>query len=109
MAETYKVLGQAKPAAATLTDLYTVPAATQAIVAAIVVCNQSSSADTFRISVAPGGAADAVSQYIAWDTTVNGNDSLPLTLGIGLSATDKIRCRSTNGNVSFTASGVEIT
>jgi hypothetical protein len=109
MAETYKVLGQAKPAAATLTDLYTVPAATQTIISTIVIANQSSAADTVRVSHAPNGAADALSQYLIYGTTINGNDALPLPIGGGAQATDKIRVYSTNGTCSFTAYGVELT
>jgi|SRR5579885_1615395 hypothetical protein len=109
MAETYKTLGQAKPTAATLTALYTVPAATQTIVAVVTAANQSSTADTIRISVAPGGAADAASQYLVYGATVNGNDSLIINPGYGMQATDVLRVYSTNGTTSFCASGVEIT
>jgi hypothetical protein len=109
MAETYKILAQAAPAAATLTNLYTVPASTSTIVSTITISNQSATADTFRISVAPGGAADATSQYIVFNATVNGNDTIGLSYGLTLSATDVIRVFSTNGTTVFQAFGVEIT
>jgi hypothetical protein len=41
MPTTYKVLGQAAPTANTLTDVYTVPSATQAVISTITVCNQT--------------------------------------------------------------------
>ncbi len=47
MATNYKVLGQSNPSATTATSLYTVPAATQAIVSTITVCNQAASAARF--------------------------------------------------------------
>jgi hypothetical protein len=109
MAETYLSLGQVKPAAATLTTLYTVPAATNTIVSIILVCNQSATADTVRLSVAPGGAADAVQQYFIYGASVNGNDTLPLPYGITLQAGDVVRVYSTNGTTSFQAYGVQIT
>jgi hypothetical protein len=109
MAETYQVLGQVKPAAATLTALYTVPAATNTIVSTILVCNQSATADTVRVSVAPGGAADALTQYLVYGATVNGNDTLPLAYGLTLAATDVIRVYSANGTTAFHAYGVQIT
>jgi hypothetical protein len=57
MATSYKVLGQSNPAATTATTLYTVPAATQAVISTLVVCNQASTAATFRLAVRVGGAA----------------------------------------------------
>ena len=47
MATTYKVLGQSNPAATTLTTLYTVPAATQAVISSISVANLTATAATF--------------------------------------------------------------
>lgn len=109
MANTYKILGQSKPSATTLTDIYTVPAATSAIVSTITVCNQSATATSFRISVAPAGAADASSQYLYYDVTIAGNDTFAATMGISLETTDKIRVYNTLATLSFTVTGVEIT
>lgn len=109
MANAYKVLGQSAPLATTLTDIYTVPAATQAIVSTITVCNQSGTATSFRISVAPAGAADATSQYLYYDVAIAGNDTFAATLGVSLATTDKIRVYATLATLSFTVTGVEIT
>lgn len=109
MADTNKVLGQSAPLATTLTDLYTVPAATQTVVSSIVCCNRDAVAIKFRISVAIAGAADAVAQYLYWDVNLNVGDTYVAVLGITLAATDKIRVRSTTANTSFSAFGVEIT
>lgn len=106
MADTSKVLGQAKPAGTTLTDLYTVPGATSTVVSSITVTNQST-ATSFRLSVAVAGAADALSQYIAYDVPLGANETKTFTLGITLAATDKLRCYSASGNVSFSAFGIE--
>lgn len=109
MAETRKVLGQSAPGAATLTDLYTVPAVTQAVVSSIVICNRSAVATAFRISVAVNGAADATSQYLYYDVPIFGNDTFIATIGITLGDTDVVRCYATLATVTFTAFGVEIT
>jgi len=108
MADTYKVLGQSRPAANALTDLYTVGAATQTSVSSLVVCNQGVQT-TFRISVAVAGVVDGLMQYQAYDVFLFDNEIKTLTLGITLGATDKIRCSSVSGSVSFSAFGVEIT
>jgi hypothetical protein len=101
-------LGQANPAANTLTTLYTVPAATSASVSSIVVCNLTSNTDSFRISIAVGGAADSLKQYIYYNLFMDANDTFIATVGLSMATTDVIRCYSTNGNLSFSAWGVEV-
>jgi hypothetical protein len=109
MSVAQKVLGQSKPSATTLTDIYTVPALTQATVSTITVCNQSATATSFRISVAPAGAADATSQYLYYDVAIAGNDTFACTFGITLATTDKIRVYNTLATLSFSVFGVETT
>lgn len=106
--ETRKVLGQSNPSAATLTDIYTVPAQTQAVVSSITVANRSGTSTTLRISVAVGGAADNDKQYIAYDLRILGNDVQAFTLGITLAATDVIRVYATLATLSFSVFGVEL-
>lgn len=109
MPETRLVLGQAFPAAATLTPLYTVPAATQAVVSTISVCNQSGTPATYSISVAIAGAADTPAQYLAFNAQIGGDTSWDYTIGATLGAADVIRCESSNGAISFVAFGVQLT
>lgn len=108
MATTYKVLGQSNPAATTATTLYTVPAATQAVVSTIVIANLTATAATFRIAIRVAGATLANSQYIAYDITVGASDSTALTLGVTLNATDIITVYGSTANLTFTAFGSEI-
>jgi glucose-6-phosphate dehydrogenase assembly protein OpcA len=108
MATTYKVLGQSNPAATTATTLYTVPAATEAVVSTIVIANLTATAATFRIAIRPNGATLANSQYIAYDITVGASDSTALTLGITIDATDIITVYASTANLTFTAFGSEI-
>lgn len=104
----YKVLGQSAPSATTDTTLYTVPAATDAVVSTIVVANRDSASATFRIAVRPAGATLANQHYIAYDCSVGANDSTALTLGITLDATDVVTVRASTANLSFSAFGSEI-
>lgn len=108
MATTYKVLGQAAPAATTETDLYTVPASTMTVASTIVVANRSSTAATFRISVSANGAATATKDYIVYDASLAGNAFLAVTIGLTIDSTDKIRVYSSTANLSFNAFGSEI-
>jgi len=109
MATTYKVLGTSNPAATTATALYTVPASTSTIVSTITVCNQAASSATYRIAVRPSGATLAASHYVAYDSALPANDSICLTLGITLAATDVITIYASTTTISFLAFGTEIT
>lgn len=108
MATTYKVLGQLNPSATTATTLYTAPAATQTIINSIAVCNQAGTSGSFRIAIRPSGATLAAQHYIAYDTAISANDTINLGLTISLSATDVVTVYASSANLSFLASGVEL-
>ena len=109
MPETRKVLGQSNPLAATLTDAYTVPAVTEVVVSTITVANRSAVATSFRVSIAPAGAADDDEQYIYYDIPIPANDTFAATLGLTLATTDVIRVYATLATLSFSVFGVELT
>ena len=108
MATTYKVLAQAAPDATTETAVYTVPAATSAIISTMIITNQSISSGAFRISVRLNGEALSQKNYIAYDTPISANDSINLTLGITLSAGDIITTYCSSANMSVSIFGSEI-
>lgn len=108
MAVAYKVLGQSAPAATTLTDAYTVPASTEAIISSIVVANRGATDATFRIAVRPNGAAASNQHYIAYDTPITANDSVALSLGITVDAADVVSVYASNTNLSFNVYGSEV-
>ena len=107
MATTYKVLGQSVPGA-TDTDLYTVPSATQTVVSTIVIANRDALASTYRIAVRPGGALLSTEHYLAFDVTCPARDTIALTLGITLAASDVITVYASSSDLSFSAFGSEI-
>ena len=108
MATTYKVLAQSNPSATTLTTLYTVGASTSAVVSTIMICNQASTAATYRIAVSPAGATAEAKHYVVYGATVAASDATALTLGITLATTDVIRVYASSATLSFSAFGSEI-
>ena len=108
MATTYKVLGQSNPSATTATTLYTVPSSTSTVVSTITVCNQASSAATYRIAVRPAGATLEAKHYIVYGATVAASDTTTLTLGITLATTDVVTVYASSATLSFNAFGSEI-
>ena len=108
MATTYKVLGQSNPAANTVTTLYTVPSANSAVCSSISICNQGSANANVSVAVCQANTAVTATQYIVKDALITTNDTIFLTLGVTMAATDTIRISSTNANTSFAAFGSEI-
>jgi len=108
MPTVYKTLGQSNPSATTATTLYTVPSATSTVLSTLTVCNQSSTAGTFRIAIRPAGASLAAQHYVAYDTPIAANDTIALTLGITLATTDVVTIYASSATMSFSAFGSEI-
>jgi hypothetical protein len=107
MATTYKVLGQVAPSASTMTDLYTVPAGTSTVCSTLSVCARGATS-SFRIAVRPAGATLADEHYMVYDNWVDARDSVFLTLGITLAATDVISVWADQATVTFQLYGSEI-
>lgn len=109
MPTAYKVLGQVAPAATTEVNLYTVPVSTQAVVSSIAITNQAASSATFRIAVRPSAdATTAAKHYLVYGTTVGAADTVVLTIGVTLAASDKIQVFGSTATLSFSAYGSEI-
>jgi hypothetical protein len=108
MPTAYKVLGQIAPSATTATSIYTVPSATEAVVSSIVVCNRSAANATFRISVRPDGATLANQHYLAYDAGIAASDTMILTIGVTMDATDVLEGYASTGDLTFHAYGSEV-
>ena len=108
MAESYKVLGQEAPAAASAVALYTVPSATEAVISTISVCNYGSSAGSFRMNIQPDGEALTNKNYLVYDASVAANDTLFLTVGATMDANDVLGVYASTASFSFSAFGSEI-
>jgi hypothetical protein len=108
MPSTYKVLAQSNPAATTATTAYTCGSASGAVVSTITVCNQASSAGSYRIAIRPAGATLAATHYIAYDTPIAANDTVALTIGITLANTDVVTVYASSTSLSFSLFGTEL-
>ena len=108
MANAYKVLAQSAPSAATATNVYTVPAATETVISTIIIANRAASAGTFRLSVRPNGATQTNAMYCAYDVPVAANDSTTLTLGLTMDAADVLTVYCSSADMSINIFGTEI-
>ena len=109
MAVSYKVLGQAKPAASTMTTLYTVPsgAGNYAVVSSIVMNNITNAPTSVRIAVRPAGATLEDKHYVVYENSISAFGTEVYTIGITLAATDVVSVYDTNAACSFNLFGSE--
>lgn len=110
----YKILGQVNPTTAGANvELYKVPAGAETVVSSINICNRGASGSSFKVSVRQANAAIAPSQYLAYDTIVNGGDTIILNMGVTLGNVgvtgDTIYVSANTSNLSFNLFGSEIT
>ena len=106
MGLTYKVLGQINPLATTLSDLYNVPINTSTVCSTLSICNLSFTNTTFRVAIRPARALISKEHYIAYDATIEGSDTIFLTIGITLSEDDIVSVYAGNGNLTFSLFGI---
>ena len=109
MANAYKILGQVADASANDVELYLVPASTEAVVSTIVICNREAASNTFRIATKTDNSSVANTDYVAYDSSINANDTITLTLGVTLQTGAEISVGASDANVTFQAYGTEIT
>ena len=109
MATNYKYSQiQGTAAVGTYATLYTTPSATQAVISTIVICNTTSTARTYRIGLDTTAGTPGSSEWLVYDATILGNDTVCLTLGICLDASKFIRVSSSADTLAFSAFVSEI-
>ena len=110
MATNYKYQQvQGTASTGTYATVYNSAAATQAVVSTITICNTAATAATYRIGLTTGATTPAASNWIVYDSVVAGNDTVCLTLGVCLPASNHIRVSSSAATVTFSAFVSEIT
>ena len=109
MAKSYKIVGQAAPAANTDTVLYTVVANKEFVAANLSVVNRSSTAAVaIRVALVPSGETLGNQHYIEYDLLLDVRESKRIPINIGMDQGTKVYIRSSTANVSFTLGGAVI-
>lgn len=103
---TPRLLGQNKPDAGVNTNLFTVTTGNK-VQFSLFVCNQNSAIDRFTVALVLAGEPETASSYIAFRTPLIGNGVFAAS-GLYLNSGDQVIIESENGNISFTATGIEI-
>lgn len=109
MATTYKALQvQGTASTGTYATLYNTGASTEAVISSILICNTSGSNVTFRIGLDETEGTPGSSEWLVYDSTVSGNETLCLTLGVCLQNSRYIRVSSSSTSLTFSAFVSEI-
>ena len=112
MANTYKRLGAINPSANTQTNVYVIPAATQAVISTIAICNQGANATTYSLALMPSSifaSPAGASHFLVRNATLTGSDTIFLTIGLTANAGSILVANTPNANISISAFGSEIT
>lgn len=112
MPNTYKILGQVNPSANTQSNVYVVPAATEAVVNSIIIANQETTNVSYSVMVMPSAEFAAPASngkyFLIRGSSMPGGDTATLTLSLTLPTGAVLAANTSSGNLSFSAFGVEI-
>ena len=104
----YKILGQSQPGTA-VADVYTVPAATSAVISTISATNVDGTASDISIYVVADGDSAGAANALVYEAVLGANTLQAFTLGVTLGAADKISVQSATGSaVTYQVFGSEI-
>jgi hypothetical protein len=98
MTATYSVLGQQAPTNTSETTLLTVAADKQVVTSTLSCCNLTSDIVKATVNVKPAGASTAARHRLLYQAEIRPGNSLVLTLGLTLAATDVVSVQSDTAN-----------
>lgn len=109
MATIYKTQQvQGTASTGTYTTLYNTGASTTAVISTIAITNTAATTATYRIGIMGSAGTPAAANWLIYDATVPGNDTVFITAGIALGNTQYIRVSSSANTVTFSAYVSEI-
>jgi hypothetical protein len=111
MPQNFKRLGAINPSGNTQTNVYVVPASTEAVISTIAICNQSIVNVSYSLIVMPPGSFNATANsrdFVVRGAVVPAADSIILTIGLTANAGTVFAANTNNPNVSFSIFGSEI-
>jgi hypothetical protein len=104
MATDYTRAGiQGTSSTGTYATLYEAPAGTTAVISTIAICNTASATLTYRIGFASSAGTPAAADWLVYDGTAAGNDTIFLTVGVSIPAGTFIRVSSSATTSAFQA------
>ena len=112
MAQSFKRLGAINPTANTQTNVYVVPAATEAVISTVTICNQSAENVTYsliQMDASEYASPAPTATFLVRGATIPAADTIILTLGMTANAGSIVAENTISDNLSFAIFGSEIT
>lgn len=94
---------QGTSSTSTYATLYSTGPDKTAVISSIIICNTSSSNATYRIGIMGTAGTPSAANWRVYDSTISGNDTVSLTLGIAMQSNRFIRVSSSTNAVTFAA------
>ena len=109
MPQTYKILGQVRPNANTLTNIYVTGASTSAVVGTLQIVNPTSSNHFYQLKLRPINESSNAKHSIVYAGAVAATDTISITGGIVMGPNTILAANVITTALTFSAYGVEIT
>lgn len=109
MPQTYKILGQVRPNANTLTNVYVTGAATSAVIGSFVISNSTTTARSYQLLLRPINEAANVKHLLVFHNQVPAGTSIVISGGIVMGPDTILAANTSATSIHFQAYGVEIT
>lgn len=110
MARNYKnAQAQGTSGVSTYATLYSTDSSTTAVISTIAICNTSTTDATYRLAIMGTEGTPAAQNWIAYDSTVAGNDTSFITVGFTMENSQYLRISSSADTVTFSAYISELT
>lgn len=93
----------------TYTTLYNTSASSTAVISTVAITNTASTSGTYRIGIMGSAGTPSASNWLVYDGSVVGNDTIMLTLGLTVGNSQFIRVSSSANTITFTAFVSELT
>lgn len=108
MPQVHVLMGRANPAAGTPNTLYTSPALTKTMLTSLLICNVGTTDDSATIWIVPSAGVAGNGNAIIVSMVVDFGDPYVMNAVPILEAGDFLVVQSAGGNLTFTASGLQI-
>jgi hypothetical protein len=109
MPQTYKILGQVRPNANTLTNVYVTDASTSAIIGSLILTNSTTNDRVYQLILRPINETFNVKHILVMHTAVPAKETIIISGGIVMGPNTILAANTNATSIHFQAYGVEIT
>jgi hypothetical protein len=99
---------QGTASTSTYGTLYSTGSSTSAVISTIAICNTAATTGIYRIAIMDSAGTPSAANWIVHDAVISGSDTVFLTVGVTLGASQFLRVSSSASTITFSANLAEI-